>query len=189
MYTIGHFSQISKVSAKTLRYYDSISLPVPAYTNKFTNRRYYRGEQVAALLFILELKRYGLSPGQIKKVIGSGDTILLKALLREHSDEIEKIQSDTELKSLVRRKLNKICSGGSIMKERKSLEVELKEFKSLRFISARDTISMNNIVDVFGRIFETAFKNGITRGICNISIFPGKKAVLLYLYARRVESA
>lgn len=82
---------------------------------------------------------------QIKKEIGSGDTILLKALLKGQPDEIEKIQSDTELKSLVRRKLNKICSGGSIMEERKLLEIDLKEFKSLRFISARDTISMDNI--------------------------------------------
>lgn len=57
MYTIGQFSQTGKVSAKTLRYYDSISLPVPAYTDKFTNRRYYSGKQVAALLFILEPKR------------------------------------------------------------------------------------------------------------------------------------
>ena len=126
---------------------------------------------------------------QIKKELGSGDTILLKALLKGQPDEIEKIQSDTELKSLVRRKLNKICSGGSIMEERKLLEIDLKEFKSLRFISARDTISMDNIGAVSGRIFETAFKKGITRGICNISIFPGKKADLIYLYTRRVEAA
>ena len=55
---------------------------------------------------------------QIKKVVGSNDTALLKALLTEQLDEIEKrIQRDTELKSLVRRKLNKICSGGSSVKE------------------------------------------------------------------------
>lgn len=163
MYTIGQFSQIGKVSVKTLRYYDSISLLVPAYTDKFTNYRYYSEEQVSTLLFILELKRYGLRLEQIKKVIGSGNATLLKALLREQLDEIAKrIQSDTELKSLVRRKLNKICSGGSIMEERKSLEVELKEFKPVRVISARDTISIDNIGAVFGRVFETAFKNDIT---------------------------
>lgn len=75
------------------------------------------------------------------------------------------------------------------MEERKLLEIDLKEFKSLRFISARDTISMDNIGAVSGRIFETAFKKGITRGICNISILPGKKANLIYLYTRRVEVA
>ena len=57
MYTIGQFSQIGKVSVKTLRYYDSIFLLVPAYTDKFTNYRYYSEEQVSTLLFILELKR------------------------------------------------------------------------------------------------------------------------------------
>lgn len=163
MYTIGQFSQIGKVSVKTLRYYDSISLLVPAYTDKFTNYRYYSEEQVSTLLFILELKIYGLRLEQIKKVVGSGDTTLLKALLKEQIDEIEKrIQSDTELKSLVRRKLNKICSGGSIMEERKSLEIELKEFKSAKVISVRDTINMDNIGAMFGHVFETAFKNGIT---------------------------
>lgn len=163
MYTIGQFSQIGKVSVKTLRYYDSISLLIPAYTDKFTNYRYYSEEQVSTLLFILELKRYGLRLEQIKKVVGSDDATLLKALLREQLDEIEKrIQSDTQLKSLVRRKLNKICSGGNIMEERKSLEVELKEFKAVKVISVRDAINMDNIGAMFGKAFETAFKNGIT---------------------------
>lgn len=75
------------------------------------------------------------------------------------------------------------------MEERKSLEIELKEFKPARVISVRDTINMDNIGAVSGRIFETAFKKGITRGICNISILPGKKADLIYLYTRRVEAA
>lgn len=96
MYTIGQFSQIGKVSVKTLRYYDSIFLLVPAYTDKFTNYRYYSEEQVSTLLFILELKRYGLKLEQIKKVVSSNDTALLKALLTEQLDEIEKrIQRDT----------------------------------------------------------------------------------------------
>ena len=163
MYTIGQFSQIGKVSVKTLRYYDSIFLLVPAYTDKFTNYRYYSEEQVSTLLFILELKRYGLKLEQIKNVVGSNDTALLKALLTEQLDEIEKrIQRDTELKSLVRRKLNKICSGGSIMEERKSLGIELKEFNPVSVISVRDTISIDNIGAMFGKAFETAFKNGIT---------------------------
>lgn len=163
MYTIGQFSQIGKVSVKTLRYYDSISLLVPAYTDKFTNYRYYSEEQVSTLLFILELKRYGLKLEQIKKVVGSSDASLLKALLTEQLNEIERrIQSDTELKSLVRRKLNKICSGGSIMEERKSLEIKLKEFNPVSVISVRDTISIDNIGAMFGKAFETAFKNGIT---------------------------
>lgn len=163
MYTIGQFSQIGKVSIKTLRYYDSISLLVPAYTDKFTNYRYYSEEQVSDLLFILELKRYDLRLEQIKEIITSGDTELLKTLLRAQIDEVEKrIDRDTELKSLIRRKLNKICSGGSIMEERKALEVELKEFKPATVISVRDTISIDNIGAIFGRIFETAFKDGIT---------------------------
>ena len=163
MYTIGQFSQIGKVSVKTLRYYDSISLLVPAYTDKFTNYRYYSEEQVSDLLFILELKRYDLRLEQIKEIITSGDTELLKTLLRAQIDEIEKrIDRDTELKSLIRRKLNKICSGGSIMEERKSLEVELKDFKPVTVISVRDTISMDNIGVMFSKAFETAFRNGIT---------------------------
>ena len=163
MYTIGQFSQIGKVSIKTLRYYDSISLLVPAYTDKFTNYRYYSEEQVSDLLFILELKRYDLRLEQIKEIVASGDAELLKAILRTQIDKIEKrIDRDTELKTLIRRKLNKICSGGSIMEERKSLEIKLKEFNPVPVISVRDTISIDNIGAMFGKAFETAFKNGIT---------------------------
>lgn len=48
------------------------------------------------------------------------------------------------------------------MEESKSLEIELKEFNPVSVISVRDTISIDNIGAMFGKAFETAFKNGIT---------------------------
>ncbi|MBC8059209.1 MAG: MerR family DNA-binding transcriptional regulator, partial [Clostridiaceae bacterium] len=40
MYSIGVFSQINKVTTKTLRHYDEINLLKPEYVDKFTGYRY-----------------------------------------------------------------------------------------------------------------------------------------------------
>lgn len=163
MYTIGQFSKIGQVSVKTLRYYDSIALLVPTYTDKSTNYRYYSEDQIAHLLLILELKKYDLKLEQIKAVLDSNDTRLLKTFLNEQLHEIDKnIMHNIEMKSLIQRKLNKISSGGNIMEERKEFEISLQEFNPVKVISVRQTITMDNINGLFGKAFEKAFKNGIS---------------------------
>ena len=41
MYSIGMFSQICRVTPKTLRHYDEIGLLRPARIDRFTGYRYY----------------------------------------------------------------------------------------------------------------------------------------------------
>ncbi len=81
MYRIGLFSQITKVTVKTLRYYDDIGLLRPAYINKENGYRFYTSEQLMQLHQIISLKQIGFSIDSILSVInnpGNTDEILEK---------------------------------------------------------------------------------------------------------------
>lgn len=69
MFMIGEFSRISRVPAKTLRYYDEIGLFSPMTVDKFTGYRYYSAEQLPRLNRILALKDMNLSLAEISKLL------------------------------------------------------------------------------------------------------------------------
>ncbi len=55
MFKIGDFSKLSRVSVKTLRYYDKLGLLKPAHVDHFTGYRYYSADQPPQLNRILAL--------------------------------------------------------------------------------------------------------------------------------------
>ncbi len=66
MLSIGEFSKICKVSAKTLRYYAEIGLILPGEINPENGYRYYAIEQLETMLLIIRLKSYNFSLEEIK---------------------------------------------------------------------------------------------------------------------------
>ena len=56
MFQIGEFSQIARVSARLLRYYESLGLLKPVRTDFTTGYRYYSASQLPRLNRILALK-------------------------------------------------------------------------------------------------------------------------------------
>lgn len=92
LYKIGLFSQMNKVTIKTLRYYDEIGLLKPAHTDEFTGYRYYTSDQLPLLHEILSLRQMGFSLNEILKVKegSSIDSILINKkteILRRISEE------------------------------------------------------------------------------------------------------
>ena len=88
MLSIGEFSNICKVSAKTLRYYAEIGLLEPSEVNPENGYRYYAIEQLETMLLISRLKAYSFSLEEIKALlpaeIRQDDTVYL-ALLQKKS--------------------------------------------------------------------------------------------------------
>lgn len=82
MYSIGEFSKIGSITAKTLRYYDEIGLLRPAYVEQENRYRFYSEEQVYEILFIAELKSYDLRLEQIKAIMESKDEHLLEYITK-----------------------------------------------------------------------------------------------------------
>ena len=71
MLTIGEFSNICRVSTKTLRYYAEIGLILPDEINPENGYRYYSIEQLEKMLLINRLKDYCFSLEEIKSILDS----------------------------------------------------------------------------------------------------------------------
>ena len=99
MLKIGEFSKLSRVSVRMLRHYDEIGLLRPAETDRFTDYRYYREEQLPTVCRITALKDMGFSLADIVRILEIYDD--KKKLERYFSDrrkELERISQDTAYK-------------------------------------------------------------------------------------------
>jgi DNA-binding transcriptional MerR regulator len=65
-YRIGEFSELSGVSAKTLRFYDEIGLLRPTAVDPRTGYRHYSAHQLDTLASIVELKSLGVSLSDLR---------------------------------------------------------------------------------------------------------------------------
>ena len=65
MYSIGMFSQICRVTPKTLRHYDEIGLLRPARIDRLTGYRYYSSVQLPRMNQIQSLRQMGFSLTEI----------------------------------------------------------------------------------------------------------------------------
>ena len=65
MIRIGDFSKLSRVSVKTLRFYDEMGLLKPIEVDRFTGYRYYEFDQLPRLHRVLALKDLGFSLEEI----------------------------------------------------------------------------------------------------------------------------
>lgn len=84
LYRIGMFSQMNKITIKTLRHYDDIGLLKPEYIDENNGYRYYTSAQLPRLHQILSLKEIGFSLEEIKFVLeGASEE---KLLMKKKSD-------------------------------------------------------------------------------------------------------
>ena len=84
LYSIGEVAKIMGVSIQTLRYYSSINLLQPKYTNPATGYRYYSVNQLHFIDRIKYLQKLGLSLDEIKKVMLDNNIPELLSLLEKH---------------------------------------------------------------------------------------------------------
>ena len=75
MIRIVDFSKLSRVTVKTLRYYDEVGLLQPAHVDNTTGYRYYAYSQLPRLNRILALKDLGFSLEEICKLLSDALTV------------------------------------------------------------------------------------------------------------------
>jgi len=151
MYSIGQFSVMTKIPAKTLRYYDEIDLLKPARVAYSNNYRYYDEESVLRAQQVLIYRGCGLPLEKIKEVL---DRTMGPANLKE--------VLITQLE-LLTRKLEEIHSSRSViqkiiqsLEEEKMEEVSLKKHAAQTVLSIRDRGNHDAIGPMISRLFETA---------------------------------
>src|SRR4030065_921765 len=90
MIRIGDFSKLSRVSVKTLRYYDEVGLLKPVEVDRFTGYRYYSIDQLARLNRILVFKDLGFSLDQITQLLDESlPAAQIRGMLRLKQAEIQ----------------------------------------------------------------------------------------------------
>ena len=131
MLSIGQFSKLSKISVKTLRYYDKIGLLKPAMISP-SSYRYYTEAQLETVRLIAMYKEAGLSNDLITRLLGGAEdnTPLLeyqKRLLEDREREIKKALSC----------LNTLLGGG----EKQSYTATVKEVEKRLVYCSRGYIT------------------------------------------------
>ncbi len=88
--TIGKMAKKCQLNVQTLRYYESIHLIKPQYTDNKTGYRYYSNDQFYDLLLVKHFKSYGFSLIDIKDFLNEKDIDGISNLYLKKMDKIEK---------------------------------------------------------------------------------------------------
>ncbi len=99
MLKIGEFSKLSRVSVRMLRHYDEIGLLRPAETDRFTDYRYYREDQLPTACRITALKDMGFSLADIVRILEVyDDREQMERFFSARKRELEALSHDTAYK-------------------------------------------------------------------------------------------
>jgi DNA-binding transcriptional MerR regulator len=138
MIRIGDFSKFSRVSVKTLRFYDEMGLLKPIEVDRFTGYRYYEFDQLPRLYRILALKDLGFSLEEIGRLLVDDlSTEQMRGMLKLRQAEIrQRVDEEAERLERVERWLRQIEQEDSMSK----YDVVIKKIEPTRVASVRGVV-------------------------------------------------
>ncbi len=161
MFKIGEFSRISRVPAKTLRYYDEIGLFTPASIDATNSYRLYSADQLPRLNRILVLKEMGLSLTEIGRLLDENlSPEELRGMFRLKEAELRQQVEETQNRlQQVANRLTQIEREGQMP----VYDVVLKKIEPQRVMSIRQIAPQPEDVGNFmGECAMALYKAGIT---------------------------
>lgn len=126
MLSVGQFAKLAQVSARTLRYYESIGLIEPASRSE-NNYRYYNQELLQQIDRIRDLQSLGFSLEEVKDVLSFSNSDLnqrLKARLVEVTKEMSVLTERRERLEQLLSVVNKVELGEIITDTERALYME-----------------------------------------------------------------
>jgi len=87
--TIGEFSRITHLSAKTLRHYHQVELLEPSSVDPHTGYRYYSEEQIPLAQVIRRLRDLEMPIADVKAVVAAPEAAARNRLIAAHLDSLE----------------------------------------------------------------------------------------------------
>ncbi len=160
MLSIGEFSNICKVSTKTLRYYAEIGLILPDEINPENGYRYYSIEQLEKMLFINRLKSYNFSLEEIKTILEAeelqDEKLYLELTRKKKEIEIQIQEFDKTLKQL-NNDISNLKQGKSIMSYLESIDVQLVEIPRMYLLSIRKMVDEFEFTKEYENSFSKLF--------------------------------
>ncbi|WP_320129661.1 MerR family transcriptional regulator [uncultured Sphaerochaeta sp.] len=161
MLSIGEFSNICKVSTKTLRYYAEMGLILPDKVNLENGYRYYSIEQLETMLFINRLKTYNFSLDEIKAILESKenqDEKLYLALTKKKKEIERQEQELARTLDQLGQDIEGLEQGKSIMSYLEGIDVQLTEVPLMYLLSIRKMVAECNFTEEYGSCFGTLFR-------------------------------
>lgn len=161
MLSIGEFSNICKVSTKTLRYYAEIGLILPDEINPENGYRYYSIEQLEKMLFINRLKSYNFSLEEIKTILDSEelqDEKLYLELTRKKKEIEKQVQEFERTLDQLNNDISNLKQGKSIMSYLESIDVQLVEVPKMYLLSIRKMVHEYEIAEEYSNCFSKLSK-------------------------------
>lgn len=161
MLSIGEFSNICKVSTKTLRYYAEIGLILPDEINPENGYRYYSVEQLETMLFINRLKSYNFSLEEIKTILGSQelqDEKLYQELIRKKKEIEQQVTEFQKTLDQLNHDITILKQGKSIMSYLENIDVQLVEVPVMYLLSIRKMVTESDIAEEYGNCYSKIFR-------------------------------
>ncbi|MGM9978348.1 MAG: MerR family transcriptional regulator [Clostridium sp.] len=161
MLSIGEFSNICKVSTKTLRYYAEIGLILPNEINPENGYRYYSIEQLETMLFINRLKSYNFSLEEIKTILKSEelqDEKLYFALNKKKKEIEQQVKDFEKTLSELNNDILNLQRGKSIMSYLENIDVQLVEVPMMYLLSIRKMVQEYEFAEEYKKCFNKLFK-------------------------------
>lgn len=169
MLSIGEFSNICKVSTKTLRYYAEIGLLEPSEVNPENGYRYYAIEQLEKMLFINRLKAYSFSLDEIKAILQSEeiqDDNLYLAFIHKKNEIEKQIHNYRKLLTQLEDDISAIEQGKSIMSYMDEMDVRLVDVPKMYLLSIRKMVRVENYpteyIKCYGKLFKRIAVDNLT---------------------------
>jgi len=169
MLSIGEFSNICKVSTKTLRYYAEIGLILPDEINNENGYRYYSIEQLETMLFIKRLKSYNFSLEEIKIILKSEELKeekLYSYLIKKQREIHKQMKELNNTLEQINNDISNLKQGKSIMSYMEDLDVKFVEVPSMNIIYIRKMVQECEFVEeysnCFGKILNKIKDNKLT---------------------------
>lgn len=170
MLTIGEFSKISRVSTKTLRYYDQIGLLKPGFVSSDSGYRYYEISQLRTMLLISKLKQYQFSLPEIAAVLSKNIDSKLAEMIRAKKSELKCLISDQQrLIKQMEQDIEKIERCEYFMQT--DYLIKTVDFKPQYIYSIRKRISLNDFGQIFDELLAGIGKNRLTPAGPSFSIY------------------
>lgn len=151
MLKIGDFAKLSRVSIKTLRYYDDMGLLKPSEVDRFSGYRTYALDLLPRLNRILALKDLGLSLEQIARLLDEDlPADQIRGMLRLKQAELRQIVAEEQARlARVEARLRQIEQEGKMP----DYDVIVKKVEPIRVAGIRDEATMETIGETAGRLF------------------------------------
>lgn len=156
MLSIGEFSNICKVSTKTLRYYAEIGLILPEKINSENGYRYYSIDQLKTMLLINRLKTYQFSLEEIKEIIHNDEQEekLYIALNRKKEVINQQINEYENTLKQLSNDLSTLKQGNSIMSYLDEIDIQLVDVVKMNIVSIRKTLHKFELPEQYKQCFQ-----------------------------------